>query len=71
MGAFMISLGMLTTSFCTQYWQVMLAQGVCVGLGAACVYIPCMAVIPQYFDSKKALATGLATSGGSLGIPIP
>lgn len=70
-GSSLITLGMLMTSFCSKYWQVMLAQGMCVGLGAACVYIPCMAIIAQYFDRKKALATGLATSGGSFGIFNP
>jgi MFS family permease len=45
----------------------LLAQAICIGLGAGCLSIPAVAILPQYFTTKKALATGLATSGSSLG----
>lgn len=55
------------TSLSSEYWQVILAQAICVGLGNGCLYIPSVAILPQYFTTKKALATGLAASGSSLG----
>lgn len=66
-GSFLVVLGLMMTSLCTQYWQFMLAQGICVGLGAGLLYIPSMAIIPQYFTHRKALALGLVVSGSSCG----
>lgn len=45
----------------------MLAQAVCVGIGAGCLYVPSLAIIPQWFRRRKALALGLVTSGSSFG----
>jgi len=55
------------TSLCSQYWQVLLAQAFCIGLGQGCLFIPSVAMLPQYFTTKRAFATGLAASGSSLG----
>lgn len=66
-GTFMITFGMMMVSLCTEYWQVMLAQAIVVGLGSGCMFIPCVAVLPQYFTTKRILATGIAASGSSLG----
>ena len=63
----MIIFGMMMTSLCTQYWQVFLAQGLVVGVGGGCLFIPSIAVIPRYFFKRKALAMGLASSGVSVG----
>lgn len=57
----------MMTSLCTTYWQVIFAQGVTVGLGCGCLFVPCVAILPSYFTTKKALAQGLAASGSSLG----
>jgi len=45
----------------------MLAQGICIGLGSGCIFVPSFAIIPQYFSTRKALATGIAASGSSIG----
>lgn len=58
--------GMMMTSLCTKYWQLMLAQGLCVGIGSGCLFLPAIAIIPSYFTTKRALATGIAASGSSL-----
>lgn len=55
------------TSLCKQYWQTILAQAICIGIGNGCLFIPSVAILPQYFSTKKALANGLAASGSSLG----
>lgn len=54
-------------SLCTTYWQVLLAQGFCVGIGAGCLFVPCVAVRPTYFNTKLGLVVGLAASGSSFG----
>ncbi|KAI2465007.1 major facilitator superfamily domain-containing protein [Annulohypoxylon bovei var. microspora] len=66
-GLVLVTLGMMMTSLCTEYWQIMLAQAVCVGIGTGCLYIPSVAIIPQYFSKRKALAMGIVTSGSSFG----
>ncbi|KAK7207743.1 major facilitator superfamily domain-containing protein [Myxozyma melibiosi] len=58
---------MMMTSLCKEYWQIMLAQGITVGLGTGCLFIPAIAVIPQYFTTKRAFASGLVAAGSSLG----
>lgn len=55
------------TSLCREYWQVVLAQGIVVGLGNGFLWVPSVATIPQYFSTKKALATGIAAAGSSIG----
>ncbi|KAH8660939.1 major facilitator superfamily domain-containing protein [Tricladium varicosporioides] len=59
--------GMMMTSICKEYWQVILAQGVLVGAGAGCLLLPSVAVMPQYFTTKRAFATGVAAAGSSVG----
>lgn len=62
----------MMTSLCTSYYQVILAQAVCQGLGAGCIYIPSVAILPQYFSTRKALANGIAATGSSLaGVILP
>lgn len=50
-GSVLSVFGMMMTSICKEYWQVILAQGVTVGLGAGCMLLPSVAVMPQYFVS--------------------
>ncbi|KAK9462015.1 major facilitator superfamily domain-containing protein [Lipomyces oligophaga] len=66
-GSFMVVLGMMMLSLCTEYYQVILSQAVLIGLGSGCLFIPSVALIPQYFSSHRSLATGIAASGGSIG----
>nr|XP_036587680.1 uncharacterized protein CTRU02_02596 [Colletotrichum truncatum]KAF6798622.1 hypothetical protein CTRU02_02596 [Colletotrichum truncatum] len=54
-------------SLATRYWQVLLSHAFCVGLGAGCIFIPSVAIIPQYFSKKRALATGIVATGSSIG----
>ena len=66
-GSVLVVFGMMMTSVCHSYWQVMLAQGVVVGCGMGFMMLPSVAVMPQYFKTKRAFATGLGAAGSSLG----
>jgi MFS family permease len=66
-GSILIVVGFMALSVCTEYWQVLLAQAFCVGVGNGFLYIPSVAIIPQYFSSRRAIATAVAASGSSLG----
>ena len=59
-GVFMISL-------CNEYWQIMLAQGIAYGIGAAALFLPPMVAVGQWFSTKRGLATGIVASGSSVG----
>lgn len=59
--------GMMMTSICKEYWQVVLAQGVVTGIGLGSMLLPSVAIMPQYFKTRRAFATGIAASGSSLG----
>jgi MFS family permease len=60
-------LGLIMVSFSTKYWEVLVGQGLCVGLGAGLLYLPGVAVPAQYFSSKIMLATGIVATGSSMG----
>lgn len=66
-GSAMVVFGLMMTSLCTTYWQLMLAQGLCMGIGAGGLFITSVAIIPSYFSTKRAFAIGIAASGSSLG----
>jgi MFS family permease len=66
-GSFCIVFGLMMLSICTTYWQVLLAQGFCIGIGAGCLYVPCVSILPTYFSTRIGLAVGVAVSGSSLG----
>lgn len=66
-GSFLTVFGLMMTSICTKYWHVILAQGVCIGLGSGCLFIPSIAVVATYFTTKRHLATGMAVGGSSIG----
>ncbi|AEO60318.1 hypothetical protein MYCTH_2022670, partial [Thermothelomyces thermophilus ATCC 42464] len=66
-GSILVVLGLMMTSLCTKYWQVMLAQGLVLGLGFGCLSVPSVAIVSTYFSNKKAFATGVAATGSSIG----
>ncbi|CAH0035315.1 unnamed protein product [Clonostachys rhizophaga] len=66
-GCFLIVFGHMMLSICKTYWQVMMAQGVVIGLGTGCLFVPCVAILPQYFKLRMGLASGLAIGGSSIG----
>lgn len=66
-GTFFVVFGFLMTSLCRTYWQTLLAQGILVGIGSGLLWVPSVAILPQYFTTRKALASGLAAAGSSVG----
>ncbi|KAK3694530.1 major facilitator superfamily domain-containing protein [Podospora appendiculata] len=62
-GLFLIVFGQFMTSLCTLYWQILLAQGFCIGIGMGLVFLPSAAIISQYFSRHRALAMGISSAG--------
>lgn len=58
LGSFLTVFGIMMTSLSTEYYQVFLAQGVCAGIGAGCLFLPSVGIAATYFSTKRAFATG-------------
>jgi MFS family permease len=66
-GVFLMAGGYIAASFAQEIWQLYLSQGVLVGLGMGSIFIPAIAVLPQWFLKRRSLAQGLASSGSGFG----
>lgn len=67
-GSLLVVFGMMMTSLGTEYYQILLAQGLCVGLGSGIIYVPCLAMVGSSFPPRtRVLAIALATSGAAVG----
>lgn len=59
--------GIFTMSVAHSYWQLLLTQGLCTGVGGGIFFVPIMGVCSTYFLKKKAMALGMVTSGTAMG----
>jgi MFS family permease len=59
--------GIFCTSAATKYWQLLLSQGFCEGIGMGLQFAPSIALISTYFSRKRAIAFAMASSGSSTG----
>ncbi|KAI0149638.1 MFS general substrate transporter [Hypoxylon sp. NC0597] len=66
-GLFFVVFGLFMTSLCETYWQVLLAQGICIGVGCGLLFLPSAAILSQYFARRRALALGIQSTGSPLG----
>ena len=69
-GSFLSVLWMMLTSISTQCWHLLLCQGVLLGVGNGCLFIPSIAILPTYFSKKQTLVLGISSSGATLGIHL-
>ncbi|KAF7348859.1 hypothetical protein MVEN_01406000 [Mycena venus] len=71
-GSFLQCFSLFMLSLCgrEQYYQIFLAQGLGLGIGAGTVYIPSIAIVSHYFQKRRALAMTIVASGSSLGAVI-
>ena len=66
-GSFLIVFGQMMLSLIHTYWQALLAQAFCIGIGCGCLFVPGVAILSTYFNTRLAFAVGMAASGSSLG----
>jgi MFS family permease len=59
-------LGLLLTSFFHGYWAIFFSQGVCMGIGSGLMAVIPVAVLSMFFEKRRMLATGLASTGASV-----
>ncbi|KAM0259094.1 hypothetical protein ACHAQJ_003465 [Trichoderma viride] len=66
-GVFFQLLGIFMTSLCQTYWQIFLAQAVCLGIGNGFTFCSSLAILSQYFKKYRAFAVGLSAAGAAVG----
>ncbi|KAJ5517404.1 MFS transporter asaE [Penicillium freii] len=66
-GSFFHVFGLMMTSLSTEYYQFILSQSVCSGIGTSLIITPAMTAPTTYFHDRRALAGGVAIAGSSLG----
>ncbi|KAF2718483.1 MFS general substrate transporter, partial [Polychaeton citri CBS 116435] len=66
-GSLSVCFGIMMTSLCKEYYQLILAQGICIGIGGGCTFLTATSILPSYFLKKRSLVLGISASGSSLG----
>jgi MFS family permease len=67
-GSLLEVFGLMMLSVSTQYYQVFLSQGICVGLGAGIIFVPSLsAVAVSLDDARRSKVIGLVSSATGIG----
>ncbi|PKS09477.1 hypothetical protein jhhlp_004093 [Lomentospora prolificans] len=66
-GTFLQLASLLLFSFSTKYWHFILSFGVLSGFSSSLIFTPSIAAVGHFFKKRRAFATGLASTGGSIG----
>jgi MFS family permease len=66
-GAFITACMYIITAYTSSLYVMLAAYGVVGGLTTGCTYIASLIIIPEYFDKKKGVATGITMAGSGLG----
>uniref|UniRef100_A0A8C2X910 Solute carrier family 16 member 6 n=1 Tax=Cyclopterus lumpus TaxID=8103 RepID=A0A8C2X910_CYCLU len=68
MGGFLISLGTITSAFCSSINEMYITIGIVSGLGYCFTFLPTVTILAQYFSRRRALVTSVASSGESFAV---
>ncbi|KAL4940485.1 hypothetical protein BDV06DRAFT_213459 [Aspergillus oleicola] len=66
-GTFFHVFGLMMTSICKEYYQILLAQGICSAIGTSCLFSPATNCMITWFHKKRAFAIGIVAGGSSIG----
>lgn len=69
-GAGLLGAGLLGASQSPIFIGVVVSYGVVAAAGLSVIYVIAYATVPRWFERRRGLATGIATSGGGAGILI-
>ncbi|CAH1784633.1 unnamed protein product, partial [Owenia fusiformis] len=67
LGGVISAIGLGTSAFATNIYQLYMTYGIIAGGGLGLAYIPATIIINDYFATKRTLAFGIATSGFGVG----
>ncbi|GAA5825469.1 hypothetical protein JCM11251_007000 [Rhodosporidiobolus azoricus] len=63
-------IGVFCLSLAETFWQIFLAQAVCMGLSLGAMFSPCLSVLGTYFRRRRAFVVGIAASGTAIGAVV-
>ncbi|KAI9370021.1 major facilitator superfamily domain-containing protein [Aspergillus egyptiacus] len=66
-GSFLHVFGIMMTSISTEYYQILLAQGLCSALGVSMIFQPSITCAAGWFDRRRGAAFGILFTGSSIG----
>jgi MFS family permease len=70
LGAAVMGSGLVLTGFIGQMWEGYLTYGIGVGVGAACAYMPTLAILGGWFNRQRNAALGTAAAGTGCGMLV-
>ena len=70
LGAAVMGGGLLLTGCIGQLWEGYLTYGIGVGVGAACAYMPTLAILGGWFSRQRTAALGTAAAGTGCGMLV-
>lgn len=66
-GMALVAAGLIAAAQAATLWQVYIAYGLGVGVGAGCIYVPVISALQRWFVRRRGLASGLAVMGVGAG----
>jgi predicted MFS family arabinose efflux permease len=66
-GMILQCVGFISASFAKRIWQLHISQGVLIGMGIGCLYIPALPILSQWFVQRRSLANGISAAGSGVG----
>lgn len=66
-GGCMIVFAVMMLSLAQEYYQILLAQGICLGLGSGILFTPALAQVTVSFNKHRPIALGCSMIGSGLG----
>jgi len=69
-GAWLLGAGLVASAFIERIWIGYLTYGIGVGLGAACAYVPTLAIVGGWFTRRRNTALGIAATGTGCGMLV-
>lgn len=66
-GAIIQTLALCLASLSTEIWHLYLTQGALLGIGVGFAYVPSVAILSQWFEKNRSIASGIAAAGSGLG----
>lgn len=70
LGAAVMGGGLVLTGFIGRMWEGYLTYGIGVGVGAACAYMPTLAILGGWFTRQRNAALGTAAAGTGCGMLV-
>lgn len=67
LGSVLVVLGLFTLSASTEYYQIFLSQSVSCGLGMGMIFHGSVNSVSTWFQKRRGLALGIASSGSGVG----